>query len=399
MKNIMTLFLCLMFLSACSSSKKKDTNYTKIMNSYEKKSWNNPNEVKALWIVRTHIKTKENIDKIILKMKDYGFNTAIVQVRGLSDVLYKSKMEPQADEIEEGLDPLQYFIDQAKLEGIRVQAWLNVNMLSKPSFIEKFSKADTHLSVKKPEWVLRDKEGISMLSYKQDQLEADWMDGAYANPADKDWRKYFLRIVAEVQDSYDIEGIHLDFIRYPYAKDGGKYFGLDELHISKAQKSFSFSKEDYLENPQYLKIIDMIKMQEMNNFVREISIEVKKNNPKHILTAAVWAHRKKVYESVFQDWPFWLKKSYIDQAYMMIYVKDGETHDKRIEEFYDESYLSKLVIGMGIYRKPSWRTLKRQIDSSRALGSAGFCFFSAQSFYVDEEEAKIPKEKIKAIMK
>lgn len=393
----LVVIMSLGFLAACTSI--PETPYQQMMQKYDHSSWKNPQEVKALWIVRTHIKTKENIDKIIQKMEYYGFNTAIVQVRGLADVLYKSKKEPWADEIEDGLDPLAYFIEQAKRKNIKVQAWMNVNMLSKPSFLEKFSKADEHLIQKKPDWVLKDQEGISMLEYKQEDLEADWMDGAYANPANKNFRKYFLSLVKEVQTSYEIEGIHLDFIRYPYAKDGGKYFGLDKLHINRMAKSTGLTKNDYLENPHYQKAIDVMKLVHMNEFVRDIYKAVKKNNKNHILTAAVWAHRKKALENVFQDWPLWLKKGYLDQAYMMVYVKDKEVHDKRMEEFYDESYLDKLVVGLGIYRYPSFSTMERQINSSRALRTAGFCFFSAQAFYVEEEEMKIPSKDLARIIK
>jgi uncharacterized lipoprotein YddW (UPF0748 family) len=369
------------------------------MNDYQKDPWTNPGELKSLWVVRTHIKTKENIDLIISKMVEYGFNEAIVQVRGLADVLYKSKIEDQADDIEEGLDPLKYFIEKAKLHNIRVQAWLNVNMLSKPSFLRDYSKWTDHLSNKKPNWVLQDQDGISMLEYRQEDLETDWMDGAYANPGIKQWRRYFLRLVTEVQKQYDIAGIHLDFIRYPYAKDGGKLFGLDQTHLSQLQKIFPLSKDDYLDNPHYLKALDVQKLVFMNLFVEEIYKHVKKNNKDHLVSAAVWAHRKKALENVYQDWPLWLKKDYLDLAYMMIYVKDKEVHDLRMEEFYDERYLGKIVVGLGIYREPKFDVIARQINSSRALSTAGFCFFSAESFFDPEKEKGINKIKVIPLIK
>lgn len=391
MRFLVSLFFIFMFTS-CSHSPK--TAYQNILHDYYKEPWSNSGERKSLWIVRTHIKTKANIDLIINKMKEYGFNEAIVQVRGLADVLYQSKIEGQADEIEEGLDPLAYFIDKAKENDISVQAWLNVNMLAKPSFLREYSGWDKHLSLKKPGWVLKDQNSISMLEYRQEELETDWMDGAYANPGNAEWRKYFLSLVTEVQRNYDIEGIHLDFIRYPYAKDGGKLFGLDSTHLNQLQKVFPLDKEDYLDNPHYLKALDVQKLVFMNLFVEQIYKHVKKNNPKHILSAAVWAHRKKALENVYQDWPLWLKKGYLDLAYMMIYVKDKEVHDLRMEEFYDERYLGKIVVGLGIYREPAFDVVQRQIYSSRALSTAGFCFFSAESFFDPNKEKGINKNKL-----
>ncbi|MEC9282950.1 MAG: family 10 glycosylhydrolase, partial [Bdellovibrionota bacterium] len=240
----MRLLLILLFILASCTTPEK-TPYEKDLDNYlnQQSLTKRSDEVRALWIVRLEMKSKSDIDKSIAKMLEYSLNTAIVQVRGLSDVLYPSKIEPMADEIEEGLeDPFQYFIDQAKVKGIKVQAWVNVNMLSKPKFLEEFSKAEKHLVKQRPDWVLVDEEGRSMLDYEQEELEADWMDGAYANPLNPKWKEYFLNLVSEIQKKYEIDGIHLDFIRYPNAKHAKRVFGLDDLHLKEVQKIIPLSK-------------------------------------------------------------------------------------------------------------------------------------------------------------
>ena len=133
----------------------------------------------------------------------------------------------------------------------------------------------------------------------------------------------------------------------------------------------------------------------MHQFVKEIYERVKRNNPQHLLSAAVWAHREKTLKSVFQDWPFWLKKGFLDQAFAMIYVTDAEVHDRRMEEFFAEEYSHKLVIGIGLYRQPKMKTIARQIDSARAIGAAGFCFFSAKNLLDPQLEQQQPSTKIK----
>ena len=364
---------------------------------FKEKPWQNPEETRALWVVRSQIKKKADIFEVLNKMQEYQLNTAIVQVRGLADTLYPSKIETLADEIDEDLkDPFGFFLEEANKRNIAVEAWFNVNMLSKPDFLKDYSKADQHLVVKKPNWVLKDQEGKSMLSYKQDELEADWMDGAYANPALKEWRLYFLNLVTEVQKNYpSITGVHLDFIRYPYAKEGGKNFGLDDLHLHALNEVFSLEKQDYIEFPHYQKALDVMKLYQMNRFVREISKKVKSNNAKHLVTAAVWAHKQKTLENVYQDWPFWLKKGFLDHAYMMIYITDSEVHDTRMEEFYDESYMNQVVVGLGLYRNPKASVIQHQIDSSRAVGAKGFCLFSARNLIEKEMEQKLPVRVLK----
>lgn len=397
---IIYIFLLSLMLSACVSTPK--TEYQKDLFSYEQKPSISKDEVRAVWIVRSWIKSKENIDKMIAYMEEYNLNTAIVQVRGLGDVLYKSKMEPIADEIEEDLqDPLAYFIKQAEGKNIKIQAWINVYMISKPDFWETFTKKDKHLVSKKPNWILKDQSGQSMLSYKTEQLEGDWMDGAYLNPAIPEVRKYLVDLSKEVLKSYPrLEGLHLDFIRYPYARsDKNIFFGMDDHHIQPIANALGFSAED-VRREAYLPAVKAYMSSRITHTVKEIKEMMEKSFKNKILTAAVWANKEKVYNNVFQDWPLWLEKNYLDQAYMMIYVTDLKYHHMRMEEFYNKTYNSKLVIGMGLYRMPKPKVIKEQLNSSRAVGAAGFCLFSSAWFLEDgleERESKYHLKKLFAV--
>src|SRR5947207_15709082 len=50
-----------------------------------------PNEVRALWVVRTTLTSPEKIRTMVQSAKDNGFNTLIVQVRGRGDSYYHSR--------------------------------------------------------------------------------------------------------------------------------------------------------------------------------------------------------------------------------------------------------------------------------------------------------------------
>src|SRR5262245_34439581 len=50
-----------------------------------------PNEVRALWVVRTTLMTPEKIHKMVESARNAGFNTLIVQVRGRGDAYYQSR--------------------------------------------------------------------------------------------------------------------------------------------------------------------------------------------------------------------------------------------------------------------------------------------------------------------
>src|SRR5918992_5715906 len=82
-----------------------------------------PNEVRALWVVRTTLTSPEKIRQLVASASDNGFNTLIVQIRGRGDAYYKSKVEPRAIELKDQpvtFDPLALTIEEAHKRGLKV---------------------------------------------------------------------------------------------------------------------------------------------------------------------------------------------------------------------------------------------------------------------------------------
>src|SRR5689334_14003313 len=89
-------------------------------------------EVRALWVVRTMLASPAAIDRMVDSAAAAGFNTLIVQVRGRGDSYFSAGLDPRpallADDA--SFDPLQTTIDRAHQRGLRVHAWINVNLVS-----------------------------------------------------------------------------------------------------------------------------------------------------------------------------------------------------------------------------------------------------------------------------
>ncbi len=94
-----------------------------------------------------------------------------------------------------GYDPLKFIIDEAHNRGIEIQAWLNVYKVygnGKPSETD-------------PEHVVL--KYLNLCSEYQDEW---WMD-----PGNPETTSYLLNVIMEMVRNYDIDGIHLDYLRYP----------------------------------------------------------------------------------------------------------------------------------------------------------------------------------------
>src|SRR5262245_19054674 len=89
-------------------------------------------DVRALWVTRTTLATPAGVAQLVRAAQDGGFNTLIVQVRGRGDAYYRSRFEPRAAEIERlpDFDPLADTLTRAHQAGLKVHAWVAVNLVS-----------------------------------------------------------------------------------------------------------------------------------------------------------------------------------------------------------------------------------------------------------------------------
>ena len=68
-----------------------------------------PDEIRAMWVLRTSLTTPDRISALVQAARDHGFNTLFVQVRGRGDAYFLGGSEPRPPELlrqPEGFDPL-----------------------------------------------------------------------------------------------------------------------------------------------------------------------------------------------------------------------------------------------------------------------------------------------------
>src|SRR5215203_5415248 len=90
-------------------------------------------ETRALWVLRTSLTTPEHIAALVRSAREHGFNTLLVQVRGRGDAYYLGGVEPRASDLlrqADTFDPLAAVLESGHAAGLRVHAWVNVNLIS-----------------------------------------------------------------------------------------------------------------------------------------------------------------------------------------------------------------------------------------------------------------------------
>ena len=141
------------------------------------------------------------------RLKQCGVNAIILQVRPECDALYESKLEPwsrfltgrQGQAPSPYWDPLAWMVEQCHKRGMELHAWINPYRAKTKTTREL---ARSHVAIRHPEAVFA-YDGQLIL-----------------NPGLPENRDYICKVVADIVERYDIDGLHIDDYFYPYPVAG-----------------------------------------------------------------------------------------------------------------------------------------------------------------------------------
>src|ERR1700712_2528922 len=144
-----------------------------------------------------------------------GINAVMLQVRPAADAFYLKSNEPWSRWLtgKQGVapnpiyDPLEFAIVEAHKRGMELHAWFNPY---RATFDGNFkSLCDCHITNQEPNWFFT-YGGIKLF-----------------NPGLPEVRNYIIKVILNVVDNYDIDGVHMDDYFYPDAIAGQKMGDLD----------------------------------------------------------------------------------------------------------------------------------------------------------------------------
>lgn len=187
------------------------------------------NEVRAVWFSYMDLKSmldgktqsqfQKSVSSAFANVSDYGLNTVIVHVRPYGDALYDSAYYPWSHVAtgtqgkSPGYDPLKIMVEEAKKQGLRIEAWVNPYRVSP-------ANAGFSLSADNPGRAWLEAGDAAVVEYK----------GVVSyNPASAKAQQLIVDGVREIARGYDVDGIHIDDYFYPTtdeefdAADYGKY--------------------------------------------------------------------------------------------------------------------------------------------------------------------------------
>lgn len=308
--------------------------------------------------------TQAEADKTLNAAVKMKINTLYIQVRKTGDAYYPTIIEPMAPELPIGYDPLAYIIPRAHLLGIEVHAWVNVYRVwkDKEPPINNFHIANMFTG-----WLGQNITGVSKAA-----------DGMFIDPCVEDYRNYMQKIIRELLKNYNLDGIHLDYIRYPDTDWGYSKQSINK-YIQQSNKTYPTKN-----NPDFCDW----RRDQITEMVKVVKAEISTVAPKAKLSvsAICWGsptdlfNQCAAYTRGFQDWKSWLEMGYIDTVIPMIYLNDGNIkHQQMFRNWLTSIKQWKkdkiAYAGIDIYgNKP--KGVYQQMSASKKYGLDGFVLFS-----------------------
>jgi uncharacterized lipoprotein YddW (UPF0748 family) len=171
-------------------------------------------EMRGLWIATvanidwpsratlTADQQRAELDDILTRAAATRINTIVFQVRPAADAVYQSSLEPWASLLtgtqgtSPGYDPLAFAIQEAHARGLEVHAW--VNPFRAGNTADTLRLAKTHL-----------------FSTRRDLVRV-YGSNIWLDPGEPDVQDHSIRVITDIVNRYDIDGIHADDYFYPY---------------------------------------------------------------------------------------------------------------------------------------------------------------------------------------
>ncbi|MBA3944128.1 MAG: family 10 glycosylhydrolase [Herpetosiphonaceae bacterium] len=287
-------------------------------------------QLRAFWVDAFHpgIKSSAETDQLIHDAQRAGANTLIVQVRRRGDSYYRDSLEPIANDVQAGYDPLADLIGKAHSQGLRVHGWV----ASLPVWMDGYNQPDpNHVWYKhgynapgSDNWFTQTDAGA------RGDCDGPGHCGYFLDPGHPDAADYTVNTVVHLVKQYDLDGLHLDYIRYPT-----EHFGYNPTSVAHFQADTGRSDMPAYTDDQWTQW----RRDQVTKLVKRIYLSMLAEKPAMQLSVAAitWGdgptggdfHTSAAYRRTLQDWDSWLSDHYIDWALPMNYEAEARS-DQRV---------------------------------------------------------------------
>jgi uncharacterized lipoprotein YddW (UPF0748 family) len=349
-------------------------------------------EIRAMWLDRGSIVragSRDGLARLFDNMQASGINTVFFETINAGFPIYRSRVAPQQNPSTEGWDPLADAVALAHARNMDLHAWMWTFAAGNLRHNSIILRTENYLGPSlgaNPDWLAYDQDGnpIPLGQTKP-----------FYDPANPEVRAYLLSLVEEIITHYDVDGLQLDYIRYPFQdpsagrsygygvaarREFRRLSGIDPIRLSPVIDPW-LPRADRERRRSLWEEWNTFRIEQVTSFVAETSELVRRLRPEITLSAAVFAmpERERL-QKIQQDWNTWAEEGLVDWIVLMSYAEDANRFAELITPWVlEQDYGSTLVIpGMRLLNMPI-PVMIDQLQTLRDLPAAGYALFATDN--------------------
>ncbi|HEY0099529.1 MAG TPA: family 10 glycosylhydrolase [Pyrinomonadaceae bacterium] len=371
-------------------------------------------EYRAFWIdtFNTTLNNHNDVVAIVNNAKAAKANAIFAQVRRRGDAWYLNSLEPRPDftPIAADFDPLQDLINEAHNNGIEVHAFVIMGAVWNKN--PNFTPSATLGAPTNPNHVFNLHGGYDPTTQKIIPGPNNWLtrtllpDGAggisfqghrfgndfWIDPGHPDAEAYTVNVLTHLVSNYQLDGLHLDRIRYPeftvpgQTPTAGTNIGYNATSVARFNTHYGRTGTPAQNDPQW----NQWRRDQVSNLVRRVYLNAIAIKPDLRVSAALIAfgggpvteagwNSAEAYWRVYQDWRAWTEEGILDIAMPMNYKREHTPSNVPLNDTWNEwlknhQYNRAGMIGQGAFLNSIEGTLRqarRALAPSAITGKSG----------------------------
>jgi len=342
----------------------------------------NQSEIRAIWLDRgtlVNAKTEKDLAVIFDHFAQAGINTVFLETVNSGYPIYHSLVAPEQNPLTRDWDRLRIAIKLAHERKMELHAWVWIFAAANQGHNAILNLPKNYLGPilsRHPDWINKSKSGEDFdrgLQYRK----------AFLDPGNPQARQYILSILEEIVTNYDVDGIQLDYIRYPFQLNNpGRMFGYGK------SSRWLFKNQTGVDplsltpsSPLWSQWINF-RIHLIDSFVETASTMLRQKRPNLVISAAVFPYplRDRLLK-IQQNWEEWGKNNWVDMFAVMTYAMDTDTLEEKTQPLLKNASAGSALIvpGLRLLKVPD-SVMADQVQLMRNLPTLGYVLFAAEGF-------------------
>ncbi|WP_436912222.1 family 10 glycosylhydrolase [Halosimplex marinum] len=341
--------------------------------------------------------TPEQVSTLVDEARDANLNAIVAEVVRRGDFFGDEALPPRTEaDIADDFDPLAALIEEADEAGIEVHAWMVVNQMwnrAEPPEADDHA-FNRHGPDSDDPWV----------SVREDGAVHSGDNQYFFDPGHPGAADYIARTARSIVENYDVDGINLDYIRYPTPEEElYQVWGYNEVALDRFRDATGRDDRPEYTDDEW----EAWRRKQITNLVRRIYLECYEADPDVRLTADTitwWKGPQErdggfaatgAYFQVLQNWPAWMEEGILDTNIPMNYKRGGDSEmfadwaDFAVDHQFDRD----VAVGSALYlndRADNVAQIRTAVDAgtdgNESIGWNGYSYANPSNAVLSGEE-------------